>query len=259
MSVTPQPHFPVEGGVRSSWQPLLIAILMLRRRRQDQASGSAAVDDTGKGGAVDAGKVSTDLTPAVPMKLGGIMLVAPRGASFFPADAFSTEEGDSAFTSVYGDVSKGLSAKIEWRRHQMVRQSRRRSQEAAGTTEADKFVLNAKLALLQTAPGDYVVRAIIRCLTSRKAESCARCAKWRSNARRPSTKPTVRPDIAFDVIVDESPEGGGEFVIRSRSVVTCWPSTYTGQFGDSPVPGSEIRCSRPSTYRAVHHASHHRD
>ena len=42
------------------------------------------------------------------MKLGGIMLVAPRGASFSPQLMFSDEEEIGVYLEIYGDVSKGV-------------------------------------------------------------------------------------------------------------------------------------------------------
>jgi hypothetical protein len=121
----------------------------------------AAVDEGGKGGAVDV-DLSTELTPAGPMKLGGIMLLAPRWTSFSPQITFSTEEEVGVYLEIYGDVSKGLSAKVEIAATPDGPAIETTKPGGAGTTEADKFILNAKLPISKLAPGDYVVRAIIQ-------------------------------------------------------------------------------------------------
>jgi len=159
MSVTPNRIFPVKADEKQlAARPIAIPMAADAGKIKIRV---AAVDDTGKGGAVDV-EVSTDLTPAGPMKLGGIMLVAPRGASFSPQMTFSTEEEIGVYLEIYGDVSKGLSAKVELAATPDGPAIETTKPGGAGTTEPDKFVLNAKLPIAKLAPGDYVVRAIIQ-------------------------------------------------------------------------------------------------
>lgn len=120
----------------------------------------AAVDDSGKGGAVDV-DVSTDLAAGGPLKLGGIMLVAPRGTSFSPAMTFSDEAEVGINFELYGDVSAGIEAKVEIAATPDGPALESTKPGGQGTNEPDRFVLQAKLPIAKLAPGDYVVRAIV--------------------------------------------------------------------------------------------------
>jgi len=120
----------------------------------------AAVDDSGKGGAVDV-EISTDLASGGPLKLGGIMLLAPRGASFSPQLTFTDEAEVGVNLELYGDISAGVEAKIEIAATPDGPALETIKPGGQGTNEPDRFVLQAKLPIAKLAPGDYVVRAIV--------------------------------------------------------------------------------------------------
>jgi hypothetical protein len=120
----------------------------------------AAVDDSGKGGAVDV-EISTDLASGGPLKLGGIMLLAPRGASFSPQLTFTDEAEVGVNLELYGDISAGVEAKIEIAATPDGPALETTKPGGQGTNEPDRFVLQAKLPIAKLAPGDYVVRAIV--------------------------------------------------------------------------------------------------
>jgi hypothetical protein len=120
----------------------------------------AAVDESGKGGAVDI-DVSTELAAGGPLKLGGILLVAPRGASFSPALVF-TDEAEVGFNfELYGDISAGVEAKIEIAATPDGPALETTKPGGQQTSEPDRFILQGKLPIAKLAPGDYVVRAIV--------------------------------------------------------------------------------------------------
>jgi hypothetical protein len=120
----------------------------------------AAVDESGKGGAVDV-EISTDLAVGGPLKLGGILLVAPRGAAFSPALIF-TDEAEVGFNfELYGDISAGVEAKIELAATLDGPALETTKPGGQQTSEPDRFILQGKLSIAKLAPGDYVVRAIV--------------------------------------------------------------------------------------------------
>ena len=119
-----------------------------------------ALDESGKGGAVDV-EVSTDLATGGPLKLGGILLVAPRGAAYSPALIF-TDEAEIAFNfELYGDISAGVEAKVELAATPDGPALETTKPGGQQTTEPDRFILQGKLPIAKLAPGDYVVRAIV--------------------------------------------------------------------------------------------------
>jgi hypothetical protein len=120
----------------------------------------AAVDENGRGGAVDV-EVSTDLASGGPLKLGGIMLVAPRGASFSPTLIFTDEAEVGLNFELYGDISAGVEAKVEIAATPDGPALESTKPGGQQTNEPDRFILQAKLPIAKLPPGDYVVRAIV--------------------------------------------------------------------------------------------------
>ena len=160
MSVTPNKIYPIRADEKQLAARPTIALPMSADAGKIKVRVTA-VDESGKGGAVDV-DVPTDLTPAGPMKVGGIMLLAPRGASFSPQLTFSTEPEIGVYFEIYGDVSKGLNAKVEIASTVDGPALETVKPGGQGTTEPDKFILNAKISIAKLAPGDYVVRAIVQ-------------------------------------------------------------------------------------------------
>lgn len=120
----------------------------------------AAVDESGKGGAVDV-EISTDLAAGGPLKLGGILLVAPRGTSFSPTLVFTDEAEVGLSFELYGDISAGVEAKVEIAATPDGPALESTKPGGQQTSEPDRFILQAKLPIAKLAPGDYVVRAIV--------------------------------------------------------------------------------------------------
>jgi hypothetical protein len=120
----------------------------------------AAVDESGKGGAVDV-EISTDLAAGGPLKLGGILLVAPRGTSFSPTLIFTDEAEVGLNFELYGDISAGVEAKVEIAATPDGPALETTKPGGQQTSEPDRFILQAKLPIAKLAPGDYVVRAIV--------------------------------------------------------------------------------------------------
>ena len=158
MNVTPNRIFPVKADEK---QLVARPVSML----MDAPPGKikirvAAVDESGKGGAVDV-EISTDLAAGGPLKLGGILLVAPRGTSFSPALIFTDEAEVGLNFELYGDISAGVEAKIEIAATPDGPALETTKPGGQQTSEPDRFILQAKLPIAKLPPGDYVVRAIV--------------------------------------------------------------------------------------------------
>jgi len=122
----------------------------------------AAIDEAGRAGAVDY-DLAADLTPAGPVKLGGLMLLGPRGQSFSPQLLFSSEEEIGLYMELYGDLTgQQVSAKFDIAATAEGPALAETQPGGQGTSEKDKFILNGKLPIAKLAPGDYVVRAIVK-------------------------------------------------------------------------------------------------
>ena len=122
----------------------------------------AAIDETGKAGAVDYDLVS-DLTTAGPLKMGGLMLAGPRGQGYAPQLVFSNEEDIAASIELYGDLGQGkLGAKLDIAASVDGPSLAEGQIGGQGTSEKDRFILNGKIPIAKLPPGDYVVRAIVQ-------------------------------------------------------------------------------------------------
>ena len=122
----------------------------------------AATDSNGKSGAVDY-EIDASLTPAGPLQLGQLLLLGPRGESFSPQMQFKDEAEMAAYIEIYGPVGTSkVGAKIEIAPTADGKAVVEGQVGGSGTSEADKFILNAKLAIASLPPGDYVVRAIVQ-------------------------------------------------------------------------------------------------
>ena len=122
----------------------------------------AAVDSTGKSGAVDY-DLDASLTPTGPLMLGQVMLVGPRGEGFSPQLVFSNEPEIAAYVEIYGPVATTkLAARIDIAATLDGKALAEGTVGGSGTNEPDKFNLNAKLPIKDLPPGDYVVRVTVQ-------------------------------------------------------------------------------------------------
>ena len=130
----------------------------------------AAVDSTGKSGAVDY-DLDASLTPTGPLMLGQVMLVGPRGEGFSPQLIFSNEPEIAAYVEIYGPVATSkIAAKIDIAATPDGKAIVEGPVGGSGTNEPDKFSLNAKLAIKDLPPGDYVVRVTVQAEGSPEAK-----------------------------------------------------------------------------------------
>jgi hypothetical protein len=130
----------------------------------------AAVDSTGKAGAVDY-DLDASLTPTGPLMLGQVMLVGPRGDGFSPQLIFSNEPEIAAYVELYGPVaSSKIAAKIDIAATPDGKAIVEGPVGGSGTGEPDKFSLNAKLPIKDLPPGDYVVRVTVQAEGSPEAK-----------------------------------------------------------------------------------------
>jgi hypothetical protein len=130
----------------------------------------AAIDSTGKSGAVDY-ELDASLTPTGPLMLGQVMLVGPRGDGFSPQLVFSNEPEIAAYVELYGPVATSkIAARIDLAATPDGKALVEGTVGGAGTNEPDKFSLNAKLAIKDLPPGDYVVRVTVQAEGSPEAK-----------------------------------------------------------------------------------------
>ena len=130
----------------------------------------AAVDSTGKTGAVDY-ELDASLTPTGPLMLGQVMLVGPRGEGFAPQLVFSNEPEIAAYVELYGPVAASkIAAKIDIAATPDGKAIVEGPVGGSGTSEPDKFSLNAKLPIKDLPPGDYVVRVTVQAEGSPEAK-----------------------------------------------------------------------------------------
>jgi hypothetical protein len=122
----------------------------------------AATDDKGRAGAVDI-DVDATLTPAGPLQIGQILLLAPRGESFAPQMQFSDEAEIAVMFELYGPVATNkIGAKVDIASSADGKALVEGQVGGAPSNEPDRFQLNAKLAIGKLPPGDYVVRATVQ-------------------------------------------------------------------------------------------------
>jgi len=130
----------------------------------------AAIDSTGKSGAVDY-DLDASLTPTGPLMLGQVMLVGPRGEGFSPQLVFSNEAEIAAYVELYGPVATSkIAAKVDIAATPDGKSIVEGPVGGSGTNEPDKFSLNAKLPIKDLPPGDYVVRVTVQAEGSPEAK-----------------------------------------------------------------------------------------
>ena len=130
----------------------------------------AASDASGKSGAVDY-ELDASLVPTGPLQLGQVMLVGPRGESFSPQLVFSNEPEIAAYVELYGPVAASkIAARVDLAATPDGKALVEGTVGGAGTGEPDKFSLNAKLAIKDLPPGDYVVRVTVQAEGSPEAK-----------------------------------------------------------------------------------------
>jgi hypothetical protein len=121
----------------------------------------AAIDDKGRAGAVDH-EVDTTLVPAGALKLGGMMLLAPRGENFSPVMEFSNEPEIGVYGEMYGALTAPVKAYVEVAQSLDGKPIDTIQVGGSQSNEPDKFILNAKVPIAKLPPGDYVVRLIVK-------------------------------------------------------------------------------------------------
>lgn len=118
----------------------------------------AATDASGKSGAVDA-QVALGLVAAGPIQLGDLVLGRIGQSGPAPAMQFTTEEEAVVIVELYGRPTGPLKMYVE-----VLGAPGDPIQvplSPAASSEADKFLLSAKLPIAALKPGDYAVRAIV--------------------------------------------------------------------------------------------------
>jgi hypothetical protein len=120
----------------------------------------AATDAEGRSGAVDV-DLDANLTPAGPLKLGSILVAGPRGQGYAPKLQFTDNEV-AMQVELYGQITGQVTAKIEIAATTDGPPIIESQVGGSGTSEPDKFILNAKVDITKLAPGDYVVRALVQ-------------------------------------------------------------------------------------------------
>lgn len=123
----------------------------------------AATDANGRAGAVDM-EVSAALADAGPIKLGGMLLLAPRGESFAPQLVFSDEAEIVPYVELYFDPA---TVKLEGAAIDIAASADGPALVTGmpggqPTNEPDKFIINGKVPFAKLAPGDYVVRVTVK-------------------------------------------------------------------------------------------------
>ncbi len=124
----------------------------------------AATDDSGKSGAVDV-QVNAGLGTAGPLKLSSLLLGAPQGENGMKAQlTFSTEEQLMVYMELYGQLTAGIEVKFEIAKSDAGPALGDPYPPAGGgpTNEPDKLQVFAKIPIAKLAPGDYVIRALVK-------------------------------------------------------------------------------------------------
>ena len=123
----------------------------------------AATDSSGRAGAVDF-EINAALAEAGPLKIGQIMLLAPRGQSFAPQLVYTDEPEVVAYLEMYADFAavkfKGAAIDIAATEDgPALAQGQPGGQQ---TNEPDKFILNGKIPIANLKPGEYVIRVTVQ-------------------------------------------------------------------------------------------------
>jgi hypothetical protein len=122
----------------------------------------AAVDSTGKAGAVDY-DLDANFVEAGPIKVAGLLIAGPRGEGYAPQLVFTTEPEVALQVDLFGNLSAlKMGAKFEIAATPDGKALAEGQVGGAGTSEPDKFVLSGKIPIAALAPGDYVVRVIVQ-------------------------------------------------------------------------------------------------
>jgi VWFA-related protein len=120
----------------------------------------AATDAAGRAGAVDS-DVSAAIVPAGPIHLGDLVLGRMGQKGPVPALQFGNEAEALAMLELYGRPAGPLTAYVEVTNGGEGEPLVAVPLQPSATSEPDKFILSAKLALGSLKPGDYLVRAVV--------------------------------------------------------------------------------------------------
>jgi hypothetical protein len=122
----------------------------------------AAVDANGRAGAVDIAIDTTLISVTPTLRLGSLVLAAPRpDGSFAPQMQFSDEPQIVAYVEMYGLPSADQSARIELADADEGKALKTIEPSGGATAEPDKFILSGQVPMADLKPGDYVVRVIV--------------------------------------------------------------------------------------------------
>jgi hypothetical protein len=121
----------------------------------------AAVEGGGRAGAADV-TVSAELTPAGPLLMSALVLGVERAGKFAPRLEFQDEASARAQLEIYGG-SEGTEVGVAF---EIARSANGPALVTVpgvfdATSEPDRFVITAALAIGALPPGDYVVRATV--------------------------------------------------------------------------------------------------
>lgn len=124
---------------------------------------AAAVDSTGKRGAVDY-EFTAGLSSADPLKLGTLMAgIADRG-NFRPRLQFAAASGVTGYVEIYGTPPPGgtIAAAFELSIAPDGPALASGTANVLMSSDADRLVATGEIPLAAVAPGDYVLRAIVK-------------------------------------------------------------------------------------------------
>jgi len=123
----------------------------------------AAIADDGRMGAVDY-EFQTNQANAGPLKSSDLMLGQMRETAFAPQIDFSGEPTATAYLEVYGRPAEGQTATVTIELGPAADSPAKLSvpAEISPTRDADRWIAIATLPLGSLAPGDHVVRAVVR-------------------------------------------------------------------------------------------------
>jgi VWFA-related protein len=121
----------------------------------------AATEASGRSGAADF-TVAAELTPAGPLKMSALVLGTERAGKFLPQLQFQDEVSARAHVEIYGG-SEGTEVGVAF---EIARTANGPALVTVpgvfdATSEPDRFIITAALAIGALPPGDYVVRATV--------------------------------------------------------------------------------------------------
>jgi hypothetical protein len=106
--------------------------------------------------------LNTNLTPAGPLKLGGMLIGALTDKGLSPRMLFTNEEKGGAYMEMYGQITAAIEVKFEVAKSDTGKAIETIGASGGPTAEPDKFQINGEIPLAKLEPGDYVLRGIVK-------------------------------------------------------------------------------------------------